>query len=152
MRVFKPIEEIKKSPDQFRRFESAKKADLTPLSISAETKSAIFSGSHGEYATSLESCNCLDYVQRLQPCKHMYRLAMEFGIYKEDFVSDPSKIKRAVDKSEAFVTAIQILEAKPEFLSIVRKIMYCYNTKQDYICFDTNTLSFLLNNNFIVIK
>ena len=152
MRVFKPIEEIKKSPDQFRRFESAKKADLTPLSISTETKSAIFSGSHGSYETSLETCSCYDYTSRRRPCKHMYRLAMELGIYKEGFVSDSSKIKKQVDRHKTLIAAVQILETEPEFLPIVCEIMYCHNTKHSYICFDTNELSFLFDNNLITVK
>ncbi|MBQ6975957.1 MAG: SWIM zinc finger family protein [Selenomonadaceae bacterium] len=32
-------------------------------------------------SVSLEKCNCLDFHKRGKPCKHMYRLAMDLGIF-----------------------------------------------------------------------
>ncbi len=143
---------VHNSPDQIKRLASAKKADCTPISISKEEESGVFSGSHGTYSTTLESCTCVDFSRRRLPCKHMYRLAMELGVYEGDFVSDSSKIKKKVDKREALIAAVHILETEPDFLPIVHKIMYCFNTKQSYVCYDVSTLSFLLDNNLIVIK
>ena len=70
---------VNDSPDQIKRLESAKKSACTPLSISQEDGAAIFSGSHGTYSTTLESCTCVDFSRRKLPCKHMFRLAIELG-------------------------------------------------------------------------
>lgn len=84
---------VHNSEDQKKRQASAQKAECTPLSIDADARKGIFSGSHGSYVTSLEDCICMDFIRRKLPCKHMYRLAMELGVIKEDAVSDISKIK-----------------------------------------------------------
>lgn len=34
------------------------------------------------FVTSLEECTCPDFEKRHLPCKHMYRLAHELGVYK----------------------------------------------------------------------
>ena len=42
--------------------------------------SAMILGESGQvYQTSLHSCSCPDFQARHQPCKHMYRLALELG-------------------------------------------------------------------------
>lgn len=42
--------------------------------------SAMIRGESGQvYQTSLHSCSCPDFQARHQPCKHMYRLALELG-------------------------------------------------------------------------
>lgn len=39
-------------------------------------------------SVSLEKCNCLDFHKRRKPCKHMYRLAMDLGIFSVEEVSE----------------------------------------------------------------
>ena len=43
-----------------------------------------------DYDVSLENCTCVDFERRRKPCKHMYRLAIELGIFSvdEEKVSD----------------------------------------------------------------
>ena len=37
-------------------------------------------GSKGKvYTTTFESCTCMDFVSRQLPCKHMYKLASQYG-------------------------------------------------------------------------
>ena len=69
-------EYIHDDPDQRKRMASATKSALTPVEI-YEDGSAQFSGRSGKYITTLESCQCGDFISRRLPCKHMYRLAYE---------------------------------------------------------------------------
>ena len=66
--------------DQQKRIASATTASCTPVFITPEESSGNFQSSRGNYETTLEHCNCGDFIRRHQPCKHMYRLAMEFGL------------------------------------------------------------------------
>lgn len=79
------------------RFASAKKKELTPLDLSPENRSGRFVGSEGNiYETTLDSCTCADFAIQgfSQPCKHMIRLAMEYGeVSGVDRVSDLDTIK-----------------------------------------------------------
>ena len=49
-------------------------------------------GTIKNYVVTLESCTCPDFQRRQRPCKHMYRLAMELGI----FTADTEKVTAAV--------------------------------------------------------
>ncbi len=65
------------------RKEAALNKKQTPLKLFPETQSGIFSSSEGGfYETNLDNCSCPDFAIQghLQPCKHMIRLAMEFGL------------------------------------------------------------------------
>lgn len=79
------------------RLASAKKKELTPLELSTVDKSGRFVGSEGNiYQTTLDNCTCADFAIQgfTQPCKHMIRLAMEFGeVSGVDRASDPDAIK-----------------------------------------------------------
>lgn len=79
------------------RFASAKKKELTPLDLSPDDKSGRFVGSEGNiYQTTLDSCTCPDFAIQgyTQPCKHMIRLAMEYGeVSGNDRASDPEAIR-----------------------------------------------------------
>lgn len=69
------------------RKEAALNKKQTPLKLfprdDTHIESGIFASSEGGfYETTLEECTCPDFAihGRLQPCKHMIRLAMEFGL------------------------------------------------------------------------
>jgi hypothetical protein len=85
-------EEAHSHEGQDSRKASAKKVALTPISIDRAAQSAEFSGAHGHYRTTLDSCNCGDYRSRRLPCKHIYRLAIELGYISETAQSDKSQI------------------------------------------------------------
>lgn len=56
-------------------------ADIRDLTYDAHA-TVVSSDGSGEYVTTLDSCNCPDFQRRhdKQPCKHMYRLALEMGL------------------------------------------------------------------------
>ena len=54
--------------------------DTVPIEIDKSKKKGIFAGSGGAiYTTSLSKCSCMDFKDRGQACKHMYRLSDELG-------------------------------------------------------------------------
>ncbi|WP_455649072.1 SWIM zinc finger family protein [Enterocloster citroniae] len=68
--------------DQLKRQSSASTAKLTPISVDNDLCSATFKGSSGRYIATLSSCECTDFRRRKLPCKHMYRLAHELGVFQ----------------------------------------------------------------------
>lgn len=102
------------SPDQKKRIASARTAACTPLSVSPETESGTFSGSHGVYATTLESCTCADFARRRLPCKHVYRLAIELGLLDGSAASDSSKVKRPTPAGLSLKDAVAAVESAGE--------------------------------------
>lgn len=69
------------SQEQQKRIEKAKDGKYTPIVLDIDGEGAYFQGENREYATTLDSCQCIDFSKRKCPCKHMYRLAMELGVF-----------------------------------------------------------------------
>lgn len=73
----KNSDDIDSQPDQLKRQKSALKCKI--IEFDKENKRAIFKGSGKDpYETTMDSCTCRDFVVRDLPCKHIYRLRMEF--------------------------------------------------------------------------
>ena len=95
-------EDIHSPEPQKKRMASAANAALTPIKVEYKTKSATFSGHHGVYQTTLESCTCHDFHTRHLPCKHIYRLAHEIEhvdlghavMYSADAIVNPDEEER----------------------------------------------------------
>lgn len=110
---------IHEDPDQVKRLERAKSSACTPLSVSKEDTTGVFSGSHGTYKTTLETCTCGDFIRRKLPCKHIYRLAIELNVIAESASSDPSAIKRPTPDGLSLEVAVEILETYSEEAQLV---------------------------------
>lgn len=54
--------------------------DLKMISVNRDKKT----GTIKDYFVSLDKCTCVDFQKRRKPCKHMYRLAFELGIFDLD--------------------------------------------------------------------
>lgn len=66
-----------------------------PLSAHARIQSS----SGATYSVSLTSCTCPDFQNRHQPCKHMYRLALELGLllhYNEPKLAEVRSLLKSV--------------------------------------------------------
>lgn len=68
-------EDVHDSDTQKKRMASAASSALTPIDLDCDAGTATFSGRHGVYQTTLDSCPCGDFRARRLPCKHIYRLA-----------------------------------------------------------------------------
>lgn len=84
-------EDIHGDMDQQKRIQSAKGTKITPISVDIETQTGVFGGSAKKpYQVSLDECNCADFMRRKLPCKHIYRLAMELGVFEGDYKASPN--------------------------------------------------------------
>lgn len=108
---FEKWNDVHNLPDQKKRIASAKTSACTPLSVSQTDAVGSFSGSHGTYETTLESCTCVDFVRRKLPCKHIYRLAIELGLLEGSAASDSSKVKRPAPPGLSLKDAVAIVES-----------------------------------------
>lgn len=108
--------------DAQKRIVSASKAANTPLIINEADLYGRFSGSSGEYKTTLSSCTCIDFSKRKLPCKHIYRLAMELKLIDTAYQSDSSKRKRPKNRHGLnFLQAVQVIES---FTDNEQKLLY----------------------------
>lgn len=131
------------APDQKKRIASAKSASCTPLSVTLDTSSGSFSGSHGIYETTLESCTCIDFMRRKMPCKHIYRLAIQLGILSADGVkSDATQIKAPApsrsQRKEILFNVVERIEAYDVRVQDgIREVIYTTNKGKPYLCEDS---------------
>ncbi len=119
---YKWPEELHSDPEQIKRQASARKADLTPKEIKEDY--AVFKGSKSDYCTSLKACDCGDFRKRKLPCKHMYRLAFEEGLFDLGAVD----VDKNINKEIRIDDAMKIANALPEDKQIAfRDMLYdCY--------------------------
>lgn len=114
--------DVHELPDQLKRIDSAKKANLTPYRIDDESGCGYFVGS-ASYETFLDRCNCSDFARRKLPCKHMYRVAMELGLFEAEYKSGKPRERVKSNSSNEFSKVKDKLEA---LNSSERQIVYCY--------------------------
>jgi len=84
----------------------------TPTEIDHINQTGIFKGSgKNPYTTTLNSCTCRDYFVRRLPCKHMYRLAMELGLFEGDFKTNINDIPKSQPTSNFTISdAIKVID------------------------------------------
>ena len=64
---------------------------VTVNSLDTDRKTGDING----YCVSLDHCECMDFRKRKKPCKHIYRLAMELGIFPVPFGHTLSECQNA---------------------------------------------------------
>lgn len=124
-------ENIHKSETQQKRMANAASSALTPIDVDYKNKTATFSGHHGIYQTTLDSCSCRDFYTRKLPCKHIYRLAHEIQhinlgqpvMYSVDAVISPD----VEDRADKAIRISAVIDELPEssyaaILSVLRAI------------------------------
>lgn len=80
--------ELHNDEEQIFRQLKARSNKCRPLSISKDEQKGIFPGADRSiYETALDNCTCKDFGFRKLPCKHMYRLAHELGLFRLDKIS-----------------------------------------------------------------
>lgn len=107
-----------KPEERKKREIKAASAECVPVSISKEEQSGVFSGSGKNYNTWVGECECPDFRRRLLPCKHMYRLAQELGLYDLSSVKEEAaKVKWKVTpqrRAEAYEKVVALIESYSE--------------------------------------
>lgn len=83
---FLPSNPLHDEADQLKRQNAALKLNVQ----SVDSAAAI--GKINDYDVSLDFCPCIDFSRRHLPCKHMYRLAHELGVFPlaGKVVNDPA--------------------------------------------------------------
>lgn len=112
--TWKQWDGIHNDPAQHKRLKSAASASCTPRSTDQIEGAGVFQGRHGTYSTSLSSCTCVDFVRRKLPCKHMYRLALEFSLIEGDYKSDSNQVRIPIKEGLSLKEAIANIENLPE--------------------------------------
>jgi len=91
------LENIHLHDEQIGRQIRAKSKKCTPWKLDKAQQSAEFQDpGYPVYKTTLDVCTCKDFVLRRLPCKHMYRLAYELGLFSLDNIQS-SDACRAVE-------------------------------------------------------
>lgn len=157
LEVWKKWDAVHSEPDQQKRISSAKKAENTPLSIDKSAGVGMFSGSHGIYNTTLETCGCGDYIRRNKPCKHIYRLAIECGLVAVGAVCSDIKAVKApaltsAERKQALLNVIALFETySDEIQNEIREMIYCTNTGKMCSCENTDKLNKVIADGLIEI-
>ena len=83
---FLPSNPLHDEADQLKRQNAALKLNVQSVDSAAAT------GKINDYDVSLDFCPCIDFSRRHLPCKHMYRLAHELGVFPlaGKVVNDPA--------------------------------------------------------------
>lgn len=71
-------QELHNEYDQLRRQKSSLSIKLDEVDFLNQT------GRIKKYVVSLDECTCTDFIMRQKPCKHMYKLACELGVFQID--------------------------------------------------------------------
>lgn len=99
-------------PEQIKRQKSACSKKLTPVSLDENFKCGTFEGSSKDYLTTLKKCECVDFSKRKLPCKHIYRLAHELGVYNLSTVAQ-EEISVGLLKKDLSLSVDQIIKILP---------------------------------------
>ena len=104
MNSFVPLKKVShRGHEQLIRQSKAATLKMDHVDFDAQT------GSIKDYEVSLESCTCPDFQRRQRPCKHMYRLAMELGI----FTPDAKKVTAAVHSPKNILRTFKSRTTEP---------------------------------------
>ncbi len=100
---------------QIKRFERATSGKAGEMFFPENTFAAEFLGSSGLYRTTLDDCTCIDFMRCGEPCKHMYKLAIESGVIDPDvepwkLYQNYSKVADRVKRKIATLTLAQLEE------------------------------------------
>ena len=140
-------------PEQVKRQKRAIGTHCTPLSVNTYNKTGVFSSSSsGTYSVTTTSCTCPDFIKRQKPCKHMYRLLDELGLYslKKAFPNEYEKLKNQKQINDILPIATHLsLEDKKLYRTICCQ---CGNDNKDITCYllPRDTARRYINNNLLV--
>lgn len=108
--------------DQLKRQKSALKLNVQSIDPSAQE------GVINDYHVSLIYCPCRDFAVRGKPCKHIYRLAHELGVFQlsGQLVNDPSLKSRADIEEEKQLLMKEIAALSSDEQTFLRSVLYEY--------------------------
>lgn len=73
--------EIHNEPEQIERQERISQINVSQIDKKLKKMITDKADDYDEFEVTLENCTCKDFIFRHKPCKHMYKLANELGIF-----------------------------------------------------------------------
>lgn len=73
--------ELHNEPEQIKRQERISQINVVQLDKKLKKMITDKADDYDEFTVTLENCTCKDFIFRRRPCKHMYKLANELGIF-----------------------------------------------------------------------
>lgn len=148
--------DIHNQEGQVKRINTAKKAEYTPIDIEKNSYSGVFQGKIARYVTSLENCQCMDFFRNGQPCKHIYRLAMELDLIEGEYNSDLKKaLNRPLPPNQlTFDEGISLINSvSDEAQQIVKDFLYnhLYQKCEVYGFIKSENVTELIEHNIFLI-
>lgn len=119
---FTPNNTLHTDTEQLKRQKTALKLNVQEICKDTQT------GKINNYFVSLSECSCRDFAMRKKPCKHIYRLAHELGIFRlaGKTINDHS-IKSAMDKkNQTKLVLDSVAKLCDNDKYILYKVMYEY--------------------------
>lgn len=119
---FSPGNPLHEESGQVNRQKSALKLNVQSVDSATRT------GRINDYTVSLEECSCRDFSLHHKPCKHMYRLAYELGLFTlpGQAVNDISA-KNSNEKKECKAHMIELASRlNDEEKQVLYSVMYEY--------------------------
>lgn len=118
----------------YRRMAAAKSKMLTPVQIDKESLVGYFQGRRGRYKTTLESCQCGDFMHGGGKCKHILRLAMELGVLDVKFESDVAYIPTPKSDACSLTSAVDYVEKLSDEAQILLKEIFFKISEKVPVC------------------
>lgn len=126
MSFFEPeYDDLHLDYEQLRRQKSALSLEMDYVDACKEI------GIIKNYKVSLEGCTCTDFSRRHKPCKHMYCLAMELGVFEVD-AAELEELTKTVGNNKECGSNIQMYPVKYEYIT-------CATPPKDYVVIDFET-------------
>ena len=117
-----------------RRMAAAKSKILTPVRVDKESLVGYFQGRRGRYKTTLESCQCGDFLHGGGKCKHILRLAMELGVLDVKFESDAAYIPTPKSDACSLTSAVDYVEKLSDEAQILLKEIFFEISEKVPVC------------------
>lgn len=157
---------IHNQPEQQKRQKSAESTKCTPLFVDEINGTAKLQGSSRHHTVTLNSCSCIDFNRRHLPCKHMYRLAMELGLFQGNFQTNIKDVQRTKSKSGIKIAdAVKVIETltsneqalllnilytmkftnHSEYAAVYKSDSYLKKLLEEHIIEETNNYDTILN-------
>ena len=121
-KFFLPSNPLHDEADQLKRQKAALKLNVQSVDPAAAT------GKINDYDVSLDHCSCIDFSRRHLPCKPMYRLAHELGIFQLSgkVVNNPAE-KNSIQKKKETLSIMEcVASLSDKEKTILYHVMYTY--------------------------
>ena len=135
---FVPGNSLYGEPEQVKRQKAALRLNVQSVDQASS------SGKINDYSVTLDDCSCRDFAIHHKPCKHMYRLAHELGVFhlSGEVINDSSmkSVAASTLDKEAVISAASSLSEESKDVLYHVMYSYLYHSKKP-VAFESSKLS-----------